>query len=109
MASTWRQNGFSIVSLDRQIIPPNSEASIPAPPGRYLSATPHRHNSKQESNSERLQGRLPRPSAEFIQGHAWLADGLDRPVYSLACCAKEIGRLIEGRFGKRVSPPVGSV
>jgi hypothetical protein len=74
-----------------------------------LSAAPHRHHAQQESNGECLQGHLPRPSTDFIQGHTWLADGLGRLVDFLARCTKEIYRLIEGRFGERISAPIGSV
>jgi len=35
-----------------------------------LSAAPHRHHAKQESYGECLQGHLPRPSTDFIQGHS---------------------------------------
>jgi hypothetical protein len=51
-----------------------------------------------------LQGHLPGPSSDSIQGHAWLADGLDRRVDFLARCTKEIGSLIEGDLGNATAP-----
>jgi hypothetical protein len=74
-----------------------------------LPPPPHGHHANQKSDCKGLQGHLPGPPTDPIQGHARVAGSFDCLVDALARCAKEIGGLIEGRSGERISARFGSV